>query len=222
MKRVNNFFCIALLCIFAACNDASTGSETTKKDSTASSSTSNAAVADETPTLKDTAALHQAMMTLGMPGEQHAALAKDNGVWTAEMTYWETPDAPPMKITGTATNKTIWGNRYQQSTFKCEMGPGMSFEGLSTLGYDNVKKKYVNTWIDNMATGIMIMEGTYDAASKTINMTGKGADYRSGKDIEMRQTFKLVDDNTQLMEMYATFPGGKEYKNMEITYKRKK
>ena len=220
MKRLNHFFCIALLCSVAACNnEASTGSETTKTDTTASTT---ATVTDETPTLKDTAALHQAMYALGAPGDQHAMLAKDNGVWIAEMTYWETPDAPPMKMTGTATNKTIWGNRYQQSAFKCEMGPGMTFEGLSTLAYDNVKKKYVNTWIDNMATGIMVMEGTYDAASKTVNLAGKGTDYRNGKDIEMRQTYKFVDDNTQLMEMYATFAGGKEYKNMEITYKRKK
>ena len=98
----------------------------------------------------------------------------------------------------------------------------MTFEGMSTLAYDNVKKAYVNTWIDNMATGIMVMEGKYDEASKTVNFTGKGTDYRSGKDIQMRQTYKFVDDNTQLLEMYTTFPGGKEYKSMEITYKRKK
>ena len=219
MKRLNNFFCIALLCTVAACNDASTGSEATKTDSAATTST--AAVPDETPTLKDTAALHQAMYTVGAPGDVHKMIAKDNGVWTAEMTYWETPDAQPMKMTGTATNKMLW-DRYQVSSFKCEMAPGMVFEGLSTLAYDNAKKAYVNTWIDNMATGLMVMEGKYDEATKTINLTGKGTDYRNGKDIQMRQTYKMVDDNTQLMEMYATFAGGKEYKNMEITYKRKK
>lgn len=219
MKRLTNIFCVALVCSAVACNEASTGSDATKTDSSSAATT---AAADETPTLKDTAALNQAMYAAATPGEVHKALAKDNGVWEAEMTFWQTPDAQPMKMTGTATNKMLWGNNYQQSSFRCEMAPGMTFEGISTLGYDNVKKAYVNTWIDNMATGIMYMEGKMDDASKTITFTGKSADYRTGKDVAMRQTFKMVDDNTQLMEMYSTYPGGKEYKNMEITYKRKK
>ncbi|HYF32486.1 MAG TPA: DUF1579 domain-containing protein [Chitinophagaceae bacterium] len=218
MKRLTNIFCIALLGTLAACNDASTGSESTKSDTTANTS----AGADETPMLKDTAALNQAMYAASMPGEVHNMIAKDNGVWEAEMTFWQTPDAQPMKMTGTATNKTIWDNRYQQSNFRCEMAPGMVFEGVSTLGYDNVKKAFVNTWIDNMATGIMYMEGKYDSANKTVNLAGKSTDYRTGKDVSMRQTFRWVDDNTQHLEMYATYPGGKEFKNMEITYKRKK
>lgn len=218
MKRSTNLFCIALLCTAVACNEASTGSESTKTDTTASST----AAVDETPTLKDTAALNQAMYAYATPGETHAQLAKDNGTWTVDMTYWVTPDAPPQKMTGTSTNKMIWDNRYQQSTFKSEFAPGMAFEGVSTLGYDNAKKKYVNTWMDNMSTGIMYMEGTYDPATKMINFTGKGVDCRNGKDLQMRQTFKAVDDNTQQMEMYVTYPGGKEYKMMEMTYKRSK
>jgi hypothetical protein len=35
----------------------------------------------------------------------------------------------------------------------------MPFEGISTLGYDNAKKTFFSTWIDNMGTGMMVMEG---------------------------------------------------------------
>ena len=42
-----------------------------------------------------------------------------------------------------------------------------------------------------------------------------------GKDVKMRQTVKIIDDNTQLMEMYMTPDGGSEFKTMEITMKRK-
>ena len=31
----------------------------------------------------------------------------------------------------------------------------MNFKGISLDGYDNVKQKFVSTWIDNMGTGIM-------------------------------------------------------------------
>lgn len=220
MKRLNNSFCIALLCTAVACNDASTGSDAAKTDTTATTTTTT--VADETPMMKDSAVMMKAMMDYGTPGEQHANLAKENGTWNVDMTYWMTPDAPPQKMTGVATNKMIWGGRFQQSTFKSEMAPGMPFEGVSTLGYDNAKKVFVNTWVDNMSTGMMYMEGKYDDASKTVNYTGKGTDMRSGKDITMRQTVKIVDENTMQMEMYCTYPGGKEYKSMEMLYKRKK
>lgn len=218
MKRLNTAFCLAFLCAAMACNDAATNdaADTKAADSPA---TTAANVTDETPTLKDTAKIMSEWMAYATPGEMHKALAKDAGTWTAEMTMWMTPDAPPQKSTGTSTNKMIMGGRYQQSSFKGDFG-GMPFEGQGTVGYDNAKKAYVSTWLDNMGTGIMVMEGTYDAANKAINFTGKSVD-ASGKQCSMREVFKLVDDKTQVMEMYVTYPGGKEYKNMEITFKRK-
>ena len=40
--------------------------------------------------------------------------------------------------------------------------------------------------------------------------------------MKLRQTFKIVDDNNQVMEMYGAGPDGKEMKMMEIKYTRKK
>lgn len=218
MKRLTNMMCMALLFAAIACNDAakSDASIESKGDTAATTATT-----DQTPTAKDSAAMMQAWMNYSTPGAMHSMIAKDDGVWTAEITMWMTPDAPPTKSTGTATNKMIMGGRYQQSTFKGNFN-GMPFEGVSTLAYDNAKKVFVNTWIDNMGTGIMSMEGTYDSVNHVINFSGKSTDPTTGKDCVMRQTFKQVDDNTQYMEMFATYPGGKEYKTMEMTYKRKK
>jgi hypothetical protein len=221
MKRITNIFCLAMVCAAIACNDASTNSESIGSKSDTGTTANNAAVVDETPMLKDTAAIMQAWMAHAKPGEMHAEMAKDNGVWIGEITHWMTADAPPSKSTGTATNKMIMDGRVQQSTFKGDMG-GYPFEGLSTLAYDNTKKTFTNTWIDNMGTGMMVMEGKYDPATKITNFTGTCADPRTGKECKVRQTFRKVDDNTQHMEMFMTYPGGKEYKSMEITYKRKK
>jgi hypothetical protein len=38
----------------------------------------------------------------------------------------------------------------------------------------------------------------------------------------VRETFKVIDDNTQKMEMFMTPAGGQEFKSMEITFTRKK
>jgi hypothetical protein len=45
-------------------------------------------------------------------------------------------------------------------------------------------------------------------------------DPTTGKDVQMRQVLKTVDDKHLVMEMYDT-KGGKEYKSMEIQLTKK-
>lgn len=166
----------------------------------------------------DQAAMMQKMMEAATPGEMHKMLASLDGKWTGETTLWTSPNDPPQKSMGTAENSMIMGGRYQQSTIKADMG-GMPFEGMSLLGYDNTRKVFFNTWIDNFGTGIMELEGPYDAATKTIILKGTYVDPSTGK-MQIRQTMKMVDDKHQLIEMYTTLPGKKEMKTMEIKYTR--
>lgn len=158
----------------------------------------------------------QAYMT---PGEVHKMLASSDGMWNEDITMWMDPAKPATKSTATAENKMILGGRYQQSTHKGSFN-GQPFEGMSLLAYDNAKKMFMSTWIDNMGTGIMNMEGKWDPATKTINFKGKSFDPTTGKDINVRETFSIVDNNTQKMEMYMA-NDGKEFKSMEIMLTRK-
>lgn len=162
----------------------------------------------------------KAWMDYMTPGDVHKMLAKDDGEWNSDITMWMQPGAPPQKYTGKSVNKMILGGRYQQSVHTGNM-MGMPFEGISTLGYDNLKKVFMNTWVDNMGTGIMYMEGPWDPATKTVHLKGKMLDPSTGKDCDVRETFKIIDDNTQLMEMFVT-KDGKESKTMEIKFTRKK
>jgi Protein of unknown function (DUF1579) len=155
------------------------------------------------------------------PSDIHKMIAKSDGEWNAEMNMWMAPGAPPTKAMSSCTNKMILGGRYQQSNYAGTMN-GMPFEGVSTLAYDNSLKKFINTWIDNMGTGLIVMEGTWDNASNSMITKGKETDPITGKEISIRQVFKIIDDNTHSMEMYMTPVGGKEYKNMEIKLTRKK
>jgi hypothetical protein len=157
----------------------------------------------------------QAYMT---PGDVHKMIAKSDGKWNADVTMWMKPGDPPQKSKGVCEDMMILGGRYQQTNFKGTM-MGKPFEGMGLLGYDNAKKTFISTWVDNMGTGIMVMEGTWDEATKTINFKGKGVDPATGKDMDMREVYKLVDDKTQIMEMYCTAEG-KEMKTMEIKFTR--
>ena len=110
------------------------------------------------------------------------------------------------------------GGRYQQANITGSFS-GMPFEAMSIIGYDNMKKRFFSTWIDNMGTGVLNSEGPYDAATNTITLIGTELDPMSGKDMKMRETIRMIDDNNMVMEMY-TITGGKEVKNMEIKLKR--
>jgi len=161
----------------------------------------------------------KAWMAYMTPGPIHEMIAKSNGEWTGDVTMWMSPEAPPTKSTGSAVNTMILGGRYQQSNFTGNV-MGMPFEGISVMGYDNAKKKFYNSWIDNMGTGIMYMVGEWDDATKTINFKGRQTDPMTGEDIDVRETFQIMDDNNQKMEMFMTQKGN-EMKTMEIVFKRK-
>ena len=151
------------------------------------------------------------------PGDMQKILAAANGKWSEDITLWMAPGQPPSKSTGTVDYKMILGGRYQQGNITASFG-GMPYEAVSITGYDNMKKLFFSSYVDNMGTGVLNMEGTYDAATKTITLTGTEQDPMTGKEMKMRETLKMVDDHTEVTAMYD-ITGGKEIKMMEITLK---
>jgi len=218
MKRIN-ITCLALSGLFLlSCGGAGKTEEETKVPNDSLAATTPEEKNEKAPVDSATAAkAWEAYMT---PGDMHKWLASCDGKWDAEMTFWMGPDAKPTPGgKSSVENKMVLGGRYQVSEYKGKM-MGMDYEGHGTMAYDNAKKKFINTWIDNTGTGMMYMEGTYDAPAKTINFTGKMVDPNTGEDCDMRQVFKAIDDKNQLMEMYTSV-NGKEFKSMEIKFTKK-
>lgn len=153
------------------------------------------------------------------PGKMHQMLATEVGEWKTEITMWMDPAQPPLKAEGTAVCEALFDGRYFQSKHNSQF-MGMPFSGIETFGYDNAKKTFFTTWIDNMGTGIMYLEGKLDEATGTIVYTGTITD-QTGKQINVRQTLKVIDNDTLSSEMY-TNQSGNEAKTMEIRLTRKK
>jgi len=219
MKRILVTICTATF-ILVACKDETKSDEPIKGEPTVTSSDSKPEKEAWVPV--DSATAMKAMMEAGTPGAPHKMLAKSTGTWSADITHWMGDGAPAQKATGKSVSTMIYGGRYQQSKFSGDM-MGMPFEGSSIMGYDNTEKKYFSTWIDNMSTAVMIAWGTWDDASKSITLTGTMKNPANGLECDHKQVYKIVDDNTQVMEMYGPdLQTGKEYKMMEITYTRKK
>lgn len=219
MKRLILLFGAALA--VGACNNASKTEEAAATKDTAA--TTSATPATEPAPVLDSATMMKNWMEYATPGEVHKMMASWNGTWDGEVTMWETADAPPQKSTTKTVNKMIMDGRYQISTHSGNM-MGMPFEGQATVGYDNGKKQFVSSWIDNMGTGIMYLSGPWDAASKSMTLTGKMVDPSSGNghEVTMREVFRVIDDNAHVMEMYCPGKDGKEFKTMEIKFTRKK
>ncbi len=211
----------AFLFFAAACNntadpktDGGEKKAEPKKEETAKEATTP-------PPPMDEAAAMKAWNDFKTPGEMHKWITSTDGIWTADVTQWMDPAAPPTKSTATMVNKTVLGGLYQTGTYKGTM-MGMPHEGISTLGYDNAKKIFVSTWIDNMSSGFVYLTGQYDAATKTLNLKGKQTDPMTGMDSDMREVIVFTDANTQKIEMYGAGMDGKETIFMEMVSTRKK
>jgi hypothetical protein len=187
--------------------------------------TSSAAASSGQPNQQE---MMKQMMELAKLNENHKLLTDLDGNWTYTIKFWMNPDpnAKPEESKGTAVRKSMMDGRYStlDVTGKMEMpGPDgkkkeMTFKGHGIDGYDNVKKKFVGSWVDNMGTGIMFSEGNYDPTTKTFTYTSE-FEAIPGMKQQIREVIKVTDNNHHTLEWYEN-RGGQEVKTMEINYTR--
>jgi Protein of unknown function (DUF1579) len=219
MKRFIVTLCGAAI-LFSACNN-SKKSDEGKTDKPADSSAKMDETKPSTMTMPDSATMMKNWQDYMTPGDVHKMMAKWDGTWNGDVTMWMAPGVPEQKSSSTSVNKMIMNGLYQQSTHTGNM-MGMPFNGQSTVAYDIHKKEFISTWIDNMGSGIMMLKGPWDEATKTVNLKGSMTDPGTKIDCDIRETFQIIDDNTQEMKMFMTMPGEKEFQTMDIKYTRKK
>jgi len=165
-------------------------------------------------------AMMESWMKYASTGPQHRLLAERAGKWDAAVKFWMAPGAPADESKSTSECTLIMGGRYLGE--KLDGGAnGMPFSGMGITGYDNLKKKFVGIWVDNMSTGIMASESVGDSDGKVISYVCEMPDPVSGKYKKCRAVETTVDANTRKMESYDIGPDGKEFKSMEIVYTRK-
>ena len=72
-----------------------------------------------------------------------------------------------------------------------------------------------------MGTGVMILEGTFDSKTKTMNLIGTMVDPISGADLNVKEVVTYTSEDSHKFEMFIVM-GDTEMKSMEIIYSRKK
>lgn len=167
-------------------------------------------------------AMMEKAMKLGAPSDAHKALEPFVGKWTNSAKFWMKPGDKAQESTGTNENTWILGGRFLRQDYKGSMN-GQPFEGLGITGYDNVRAEYQSIWLDNMMTGIMVANGNYDAAAKSVNTAGEMSCPMTGeKNRWYRSEWKTIDNDKHTYTSYGKGPDGKEFKNMEISFTRAK
>jgi len=125
-----------------------------------------------------------------------------------------------MESTATESSALMFGGRFVKSEFKGSF-QGEPFEGVSTMGYDNVRSKYTSTWQDSMSTGTFLSMGDYDESSRSYTLRGMMANaMKPGELMPVRVVIRVTDDDHHVMEQHET-RGGEETRTLEIAYTRR-
>jgi len=162
-----------------------------------------------------------AMMKAATPGDTHKKLGSMVGTFSCDVKMFMQPGAPPTAGGGTSVNSWALDGRWVQQQFTGTF-MGMPFSGIGYTGYDNIKKKYVGTWMDTMTTSVMVSSGTAEPDGKSYTFTSSMDDPLTGKPSPVKEKVTVVDDDHHMLEMWGPGPDGKMFKMMEIMYSRKK
>ena len=156
------------------------------------------------------------------PGKEHQEMASRIGTWQGKVSMWEAPGAAPQISPGKSERTMGLGGRVMIDHWTGSM-MGMPFEGLGVTGYDNASGKWWSTWSDNFSTGVMTGNGTCDTDHKKgCSFVSSSVDPMTGKAKTTRSTVSWPTADDEVMEMFDTAPGGKEWKSMEIVLRRAK
>ena len=161
-----------------------------------------------------------AWMKASTPGDAHKKLDGMVGTWDVKVKSWMAPGAPPMESTGSAVNSWVLGGRWMEEKFTGSF-MGMPFQGIGYTGYDNIKKQYIGTWMDNMSTAVMTSTGK-GGSGNTWEFASSMDDPMTGKTMPVTEKVTFTDADHHTMEMWSPGPDGKMFKMMEIAYSRKK
>jgi hypothetical protein len=156
---------------------------------------------------------------LPKPGKEHMLLRQQfEGEWDAIARHEQGGKKEESK--GTESVKSAFDGFWLVIDFKGEH-QGKPYFGHGTLGYDPMKKKYLLTWIDNMAPFAMWSEGDADASGKTFTFTSEGFCPDLGKTSKIRTVMEVYDATHWSLTFYRPGKTGAEEKVGEIQYTRK-
>jgi hypothetical protein len=153
------------------------------------------------------------------PAEADAHLDWFIGQWQTKVKAWTEPNKPPSESKGSMEARKIL-KYFIYETWHGALS-AQPFEGHRTESYDQISKKYVSCWIDNMSNGIIIHATGTCAGDKCV-LSGEIIDPTTGKKGVLSTVTTWLDKDNFLLEELEKIGTGPEMKVLEVRAKRKK
>lgn len=148
----------------------------------------------------------------------HAQLARFSGTWSVTQSFWSAPNAAAVIDQGRARFTMVLAARHLRE--ELTIASKTPFEALSYIGYDDKTGRYFSTWMDVNFNGLILAEGSYDAASRSYVFRGKMATGPDpSKAVPVREVLTVSDDNHFTYDFFEQH-AGKDMHVVRLTYAR--
>ena len=143
------------------------------------------------------------------PQAEHDWLHQLVGEWTYETECMMGPDQPPMKSSGTQSYSSI-GGLWLVGDGTGAMPDGSPATTRITLGYDQMKERYVGSFIGSMMSGQWVYSGTRSADGTVLTLDTEGPDFtQPGKTAKYRDTYEFKSPDYVVVTSSAQGADGK-------------
>ena len=143
-------------------------------------------------------------------------LTADAGLWKAEVEVRPERGAPAQTSEGTMASRMC--GPWLVSDFKNETS---GFEGHGICGWDPIHGRYVGTWVDPLRRGLVVMQGRWDEASRTMTYVGEMT-RPDGSQMRWREVTERPEDDVRVFRSLVPLPDGGEFEVMTVRYVRLK
>ena len=153
---------------------------------------------------------------------EHKRLDAFVGEWDTVVKLWlNGPDQGAIQSIGESTGTWTLGGRFVELAAENDDDDG-SFFALGFIGYDVATGVYETLWMNSQSTGMAMEQGRYNPGDNSIHTFGSYADPSTGMKVFTRTQLTITGPDSHMVSAYATLGNGREFKQVEITFNRKK
>ena len=156
------------------------------------------------------------------PSAAHARLKELLGSYDMTTRMWMAPGQPPMESKGTYDITWFAEGKWLQGTMDADF-MGQKTHGVSFLGYDNFKERFVWTKVDSMQTTIMSASGLFDRTGDNLILWGTiDEPMTPEQDKQVKYVYRGFGKDKFSIEVHDMMIGETDTKVLEFEFKRKK
>lgn len=156
------------------------------------------------------------------PSLAHERLSELVGKYELTMRMWMAPGQPPSETKGASEFVWFAEGKWLQENWDIAMF-GQPSKGLSILGYDNFKQRYVWSKVDSLQTCLSSAFGHFDASGDNLILWGTiDEPMTPEQDKQVKYVYRGFGQDKFVLEVHDMMIGETNTKVLEFEYRRRK